>query len=180
MQGPNQGVRPSQAPPPREVWCEEHRRPVGPDGRCSLCVKGEDPARSERRVVLVMVAIAMLGGIGPAAYYFFWARHEEDRKAGAKAAPSTARAGQGRPGPMAEQERWVDEETPPMDVAEDPKDKARRERRERPEARARKRSQRRRGRRGGGRAVWAGPAAVPSAVPRATGRVPITLYMAHW
>lgn len=179
MQGPNQGVRPNQAPPPREVWCEEHRRPVGPDGRCSLCVEGDDPARSERRVVLVVVALALLGGIGPAAYYFFWARHTEDRQAAARTTQATAPGPRGQTGPMMRQERWVDEETPPKDVKPDPREVAREKRRARRETKARQQATRRRGRPGGGRAGL-NLTARPRARPRAAGWVPITMYMAHW
>lgn len=171
MRGPPGDIRSNQAPPPPEVWCHEHHRPVGPDGRCALCVQGENPARSERRVVLVVIAIALLGGIGPLAYYFFWAGHAEDRRHTAKADRRADRradhASKGKHTLVADNERWVDLVQPSTGMADD--------RSRRPRATPRKRRARHRSRRGGSRAMRS-----RTATPRPAARVSITMYMAHW
>lgn len=159
-------MRPKKATPPREVWCDEHRRPVGPDGRCALCVEAEAPAQSERRVVLIVVAVAFLLGIGPASYYFFWAGHAEDRRAVEKAEKRAAREAEAKR-KLAAVERWVDEVKPSTGVV-DPKDLPQ-------QATPRKRRVKRRARRRRSRAMRPRRAA-----PRPAERVAITMYMAHW
>ncbi len=120
--------------------------------------------------MLVIVAIALLGGIGPAAYYFFWARHTEDRNPGVKAGGSTERVQRKTP-PMARKERWVDEVVPPTDVVEEPP--------RRRKVTTRKDRANRRARRGSSRGRRPRVATAPTA-PRAAVRVPIIMYMAHW
>ena len=62
------GMSTEQNPPGKAMWCETHQRPLGPDGRCILCVGNEEPTRTERRVVYVVLGLVLLGGAIPAAY----------------------------------------------------------------------------------------------------------------
>jgi hypothetical protein len=163
--------RPRWPAPPPDSWCHEHHRPLGPDNRCPLCVQGEAPARSERRAVLLVIAIALLGGIGPAAYYFFWAGHAEERRSAASASQTADRDSKRKRKPVATQERWVDEVKPSTGKA-DPEEA--RPRPTRSQQRANHRAQRE-APRGGSRAKRS-----PTSAPRPRARVPITMYMAHW
>lgn len=123
-------------------------------------------------MVLVIVAIALLGGIGPAAYYLLWANHAEDRRAAAKVGQAADRASKGKPPPVPTRERWVDVEKPSNGVADDTE--------QRPRATPRKRRAKHRARRGSARARRPRATRPRTAAPRAAARVPITMYMAHW
>lgn len=116
-------------------------------------------------MVLVVVAIAMLGGIGPAAYYLLWSNHAEERRPIAK----TARASSGKP-PLPKSERWVDVVKPSTGVAQEAEDTDHPPRKPPRKARAKHGA-----RRGSSRATRP-----RKTTPRPASRVSITMYMAHW
>lgn len=64
-------------PAPEQRWCAVHDLAAGPDGRCMVCRREETAERSEARLVWIVMTVVLLLGVGPAAFYFFYWRHQE-------------------------------------------------------------------------------------------------------
>jgi len=123
-------------------------------------------------MVLVVLAIALVGGIGPAATYFFWARDAQQRRAAANAAQHAKRNAKSRRTLVAAKDRWVDVVKPSNGKAEPQEIQPKTTRRKHQTMRRTgTQTMHRTGRRSAHRA---------DRRARPTARVPITMYMAHW